>query len=72
MCVRPRSPERDGLDGEGVVVDARGGESNAQHVLLRGDIVQGGDPVQVIHVAEEESVSQVRSDSQRRFQSPRQ
>lgn len=33
-------------------MDARGGESNSQHVLFCGDVVWGGDAVQVIHVAE--------------------
>lgn len=33
-------------------MDARGGESNAQHVLLCGDVVRCGDAVQVAHVAE--------------------
>lgn len=35
-------------------MDARGGESNPQHVLLSGDVVRGGDAVQVTHVAEKE------------------
>lgn len=33
-------------------MDARGGESNSQHVLFCGDIVQAGDSVKVVHVAE--------------------
>lgn len=49
------SPQCDGIDGKGVVVDARGGESNSQHVLFRGDVVLGGDAVQIIHVAERET-----------------
>lgn len=36
-------------------MDARGGESNSQHVLFRGDVVLGGDAVQIIHVAERET-----------------
>lgn len=35
-------------------MDARGGESNSQHVLFCGDVVRGGDAVQVAHVAEGE------------------
>lgn len=35
-------------------MDARGGESNSQHVLFGGDVVRGGDAVQVTHVAERE------------------
>lgn len=54
-CLEERSPERDGPDSEGVVVDARGGEPNPQHVLLRGDVVGGGDALQVAHVAEREN-----------------
>lgn len=50
-----RSPERDGPDREGVVVDARGGEPNPQHVLLCGDVVGGSDALQVAHVAEREN-----------------
>lgn len=33
-------------------MDARGGESNTQHVLFRRDVVLGRDTVQVIHVTE--------------------
>lgn len=33
-------------------MDACGGESNSQHILFCGDVVGGGDAVQVIHVAE--------------------
>lgn len=50
-------------------MDARSGEPNSQHVLFCGDIVQGCDPVQIIHVAEagkgkkKKSVSQVKSGS---------
>lgn len=47
-----RSPERDGPDSEGVVMDARGGEPNPQHVLLCGDVVGRSDALQVAHVAE--------------------
>lgn len=35
-------------------MDACSGESNSQHVLLCGDIVWGGNAVQVTHVAERE------------------
>lgn len=35
-------------------MDARSGESNSQHILFGGDIVWGGNAVQVIHVAERE------------------
>lgn len=35
-------------------MDACGGEPNSQHVLFCGDIVQGCDSVQIIHVAEAE------------------
>lgn len=62
---RRPSPQRDGLDGEGVVVDACGGESHPQHVLLRGDVVQGGDPVQVVHVAEAGEGRKVRFEGRR-------
>lgn len=37
-------------------MDARGGESNSQHVLFRGDVVLGGDAVQIIHVAERDAM----------------
>lgn len=47
-----KAPERNPADGEGVVVDARGGESNPQHVLFRGDVVWLCDAVQLVHVAE--------------------
>lgn len=50
-----RSPERDGPDSEGVVVDACSGEPNPQHVLLCGDVVGGSDALQVAHVAEREN-----------------
>lgn len=33
-------------------MDAGGGESNSQHVLLRGDVLGGGNAFQVTHVAE--------------------
>lgn len=45
------APECDGPDGEGVVVNARGGESNSQHVLFCGDVLWASDAVQIIHVA---------------------
>lgn len=35
-------------------MDARGGESNSQHVLFCGDVVRGGDAFQIVHVAETE------------------
>lgn len=35
-------------------MDARGGESDSQHILLSGDVVRGSDAVQVSHVAEGE------------------
>lgn len=35
-------------------MDSRSGEPNSQHVLFCGDIVQGCDSVQIIHVAEAE------------------
>lgn len=35
-------------------MDACSGESNSQHVLLCGDIVWGGNAVQITHVAERE------------------
>lgn len=33
-------------------MDARSGESNSQHILFCGDIVHGGDSVEIVHVAE--------------------
>lgn len=33
-------------------MDACGGESDPQHVLLRGDVLGGGDAFKVTHVAE--------------------
>lgn len=33
-------------------MDARGGESNSQHVLFCGDVFRGRDAVQITHVAE--------------------
>lgn len=35
-------------------MDACGGESNSEHVLLRGNVVWGRDAVQVTHVADGE------------------
>lgn len=40
-------------------MDARSGESNSQHVLFCGDIVWGGDAVQIIHVAEGEKKKRI-------------
>lgn len=35
-------------------MDARGWESDSQHVLLCGDVLLAGDAVQITHVAERE------------------
>lgn len=59
MSVWALSPQCDGLDSEGVVVDASSGESNSQHVLFCGDIVQGGDSVKIVHVAEAQKSKKV-------------
>lgn len=34
-------------------MDARGGESNTQHILLHRDVIGGRDAVQITHVADE-------------------
>lgn len=47
-------PECDGLYVEGVVMDAGGGESDAQHVLSSGDVVWGRYAVQIGHVTEKD------------------
>lgn len=33
-------------------MDAGSGESNSQHILLRGDVLGGGDAFKLTHVAE--------------------
>lgn len=35
-------------------MDACGGESNSQHILFCGDVVWGGDAVEISHVAKRE------------------
>lgn len=45
------SPQRDLVEGESVVMDACGGESDPQHVLLCRDVLGHSDAFQVTHVA---------------------
>lgn len=44
-------PECDLLHYEGVVVDASGWKTHPQHILSSGDVVMGGDALQVHHEA---------------------
>ena len=44
-------PEDDLVDGEGILIDASGGNTHAQNVLVRGKKVGSTDSVQVIQVA---------------------
>lgn len=45
-----RSPEYDTLQVKRVFNDARGGDSNPQHILLGGKVRRLGDPVQRVQV----------------------
>ncbi len=49
------SPEDDTLQVKWIFNDARGGDSNSQHILLGGKVGRLGNPIQRVQVTSEEA-----------------